>query len=120
MADGALRGTRLGSASYESEDNVVLAPRQNVIYDCPNGRVISVPMAEEAEVPALWECHCGADALQRDGVRPEVKPTKAPRTHWDMLLERRSIAELEVLLEERLAFVRHRPAAGFEEQRRSA
>ena len=47
MADGALRGTRLGSASYESEDNVVLAPRQNVIYDCPNGHVISVPMAEK-------------------------------------------------------------------------
>ena len=28
------------------------------------------------------------------------------RTHWDMLLERRSIPELEELLEERLALLR--------------
>jgi hypothetical protein len=34
--------------------------------------------------------------------------TKAPRTHWDMLLERRSRAELEELLQERLALLRAR------------
>ena len=28
------------------------------------------------------------------------------RTHWDMLLERRTIADLEVLLDERLALLR--------------
>jgi hypothetical protein len=32
-----------------------------------------------------------------------VKPA---RTHWDMLLERRSIPELEELLEERLTLLR--------------
>ena len=37
---------------------------------------------------------------------------KIPRTHWDMLLERRSRAELEELLEERLAFIRARRGAG--------
>ncbi|WP_300590632.1 RNA polymerase-binding protein RbpA, partial [Microbacterium sp.] len=35
-----------------------------------------------------------------------------PRSHWDMLLERRTIPELEELLEERLAFVRSRRGAG--------
>jgi hypothetical protein len=33
---------------------------------------------------------------------------KQARTHWDMLLERRSRDELEELLEERLAFLRAR------------
>ena len=37
--------------------------------------------------------------------RPEAKPEKHARTHWDMLLERRTIADLEVLLEERLALL---------------
>jgi len=31
-----------------------------------------------------------------------------PRSHWDMLLERRSREELEELLEERLTFLRAR------------
>ena len=34
------------------------------------------------------------------------EPKKAPRTHWDMLLERRSIDELKVLLDERLKLLR--------------
>ena len=38
----------------------------------------------------------------------EAKEVKPPRTHWDMLLERRSIPELEELLEERLALLRSR------------
>jgi hypothetical protein len=40
-----------------------------------------------------------------------AKPTKPARTHWDMLLERRSIAELEALLDERLALLRSGSAA---------
>jgi RNA polymerase-binding protein len=35
-----------------------------------------------------------------------LKEEKAPRTHWDMLRERRSIAELEELLAERLNLLR--------------
>ena len=35
----------------------------------------------------------------------EAKPEKHQRSHWDMLLERRTIADLEVLLEERLALL---------------
>jgi hypothetical protein len=33
---------------------------------------------------------------------------KVARTHWDMLLERRTRAELEELLEERLQYLRAR------------
>lgn len=119
MAEGALRGTRLGSSSYETDEHVVLAPRMTVTYDCPKGHVLNVPMSAEAEVPATWECHCGSIATERDGVLPEPKPVKHTRTHWDMLLERRSIAELEELLEERLEILRHRTPT-FGEERKSA
>jgi len=106
MSDGALRGTRLGATSYETDDHVELAPRQVVHYDCPNGHTVSMPFSVEAEVPAVWECRCGAEAIVRDGVKPEDKPTKHVRTHWDMLLERRTIEDLEELLAERLGLLR--------------
>jgi hypothetical protein len=61
----------------------------------------------EADIPPVWECpRCGAESLRSDGERPELKEEKAPRTHWDMLRERRSIAELEELLAERLSQLR--------------
>ena len=34
------------------------------------------------------------------------KPVKPQRTHWDMLLERRSIEELEIVLTEQLTAYR--------------
>ncbi len=37
---------------------------------------------------------------------PEAKAEKPARTHWDMLLERRSISELEDILTERLELLR--------------
>ena len=101
MSDGALRGTRLGATSYETDDHVELAPRQVVTYDCPNGHTVSMPFSVEAEIPAVWECRCGAEALLRDGEKPEEKPTKHVRTHWDMLLERRTIDDLEELRDSR-------------------
>ena len=90
MSNGALRGTRLGATSYENDDHVELAARQVVQYDCPHGHTTSMPFSIEADVPALWECRtCGDEAIIRDGERPEAKPTKHVRTHWDMLLEER-------------------------------
>ncbi|MGQ7296801.1 RNA polymerase-binding protein RbpA [Quadrisphaera sp. KR29] len=116
MSDRSLRGTRLGGSSMESEEGVELAPRQLAVYECPQGHVTQLPFAAEADVPAVWECRCGAEALLRDGEAPEVKPVKPARTHWDMLLERRSVADLEVLLQERLTKLRN----GTLHQRRSA
>lgn len=104
MGERVLRGSRLGTTSYETDRNTDLAPRQAVTYDCPRGHVTEVPMASDAELPFIWECReCGAPAQLRDGVTPEAKKTKTPRTHWDMLLERRSIEDLEEVLAERIA-----------------
>ena len=49
---------------------------------------------------------CGKTAVRADGSRPEEKDVKAPRTHYDMLRERRSIPELEELMAERLEILR--------------
>lgn len=104
MSDRVLRGTRLGAVSYESDRHTEFAPRLAAVYDCPRGHVIEMPFAAEADVPPTWECRvCGGTALLRNGEQPEPKKTKPARTHWDMLLERRSVAELEEVLAERLA-----------------
>ncbi|MDQ1704960.1 MAG: hypothetical protein QOF18_1326 [Frankiaceae bacterium] len=104
MGERVLRGSRLGATSYEIDRNTDLAPRQDVFYDCPRGHEVSVPMATDAELPATWECKvCGGVALLRDGVGFEAKQAKHVRTHWDMLLERRSLDDLEEVLAERMA-----------------
>jgi hypothetical protein len=41
-----------------------------------------------------------------DGELPSPKKGKPARTHWDMLLERRTIEDLEEVLAERLAILR--------------
>ena len=106
MANRSLRGMRIGSQSMESEQGVDFAPRLQAHYDCPNGHTIILPFSVEADVPVVWECRCGTEALQRDHTKPQAKATKPPRTHWDMLLERRTIGELEELLDERLDLLR--------------
>ena len=117
MADRVLRGSRLGAMSYESDRNADLAPRQPVTFDCPVGHSFVVPFAEEADVPATWECRtCGRTAQQRDAAPPEAKKGKPPRTHWDMLMERRSEEDLEEVLSERLEHLRSTRAAAQEAQ----
>lgn len=107
MAERALRGSRLGAVSYENDQATELAERQVVVYTCPNGHRVGVPLAAEADVPATWECRfCGATATKADTAVTEPVRTKTPRSHWDMLLERRSIPELEAILEERLEVLR--------------
>ena len=96
MAERALRGARLGTQSFEDERGVEMAPRQQVEYVCPDGHTFSVTMADEAEIPFEWEDpKTGQIGQLADGVKPEGKAEKPIRTHWDMLLERRSEAELE-------------------------
>jgi hypothetical protein len=109
MAERALRGTRLGATSYENDRNTDLAPRREVAFDCPKGHHFTVPFAAEAEIPAIWECRiCGATALTAAVDLPAQKKAKPPRSHWDMLMERRTIADLEEVLAERLAVIRER------------
>lgn len=106
MSEGSLRGTRLGATSYENDDHIRPADRVIVSFDCPRGHITSVPFSTEAEdIPVLWQCRCGAEALQRAADRPDTTPSRPVRTHWDMLLERRTIRDLEELLNERLALL---------------
>jgi hypothetical protein len=89
-----------------------LAPRREVAFDCPKGHHFTVPFAAEAEIPAVWECRvCGATALTSAVDLPAQKKAKPPRSHWDMLMERRTIADLEEVLAERLALIRERRGA---------
>jgi hypothetical protein len=123
MSEKSLRGTRLGAQSLESDEGIEPAARVVAQYHCPQGHVTRVPLSVEAEIPTLWGCKCGAEALLIDSERPDPRPAKPVRTHWDMLLERRSVAELEELLSERLALLRasQRAAAkATKQQRRSA
>ena len=107
MGERTLRGARLGGQSFEDERGIEFAARQSVAYGCPQGHDFEIPMSVEAEVPAIWECpRCGAEALSKDGLIREAKAEKPVRTHWDMLLERRSVDELEQILTERLELLR--------------
>ncbi|WP_338747668.1 RNA polymerase-binding protein RbpA [Janibacter alittae] len=106
MAERTLRGTRMVSFSMETTDNVVPSDRQITAYLCEDGHRTELPFSVEADIPGTWECRCGKLGKLVDGPEPEMKPTKHVRTHWDMLLERRSIPELEELLDERLALLR--------------
>ncbi len=105
MSD-AMRGSRLGSTSYEV-DSGLYAPRELTTYVCNNQHRVTLPFSIEAdEIPDSWACACGSTGL-RQGV--QLQPLSAPkhvRSHWDMLLERRSIKELEGILKERLQVVR--------------
>ena len=102
-----LRGSRLGAPSYEDERGVEFAERQTVAYSCTAGHRFEVTFSTEAEVPALWDCpRCGAESRRVAADRPDEAPIKPARTHWDMLLERRSIEDLEALLDERLELLR--------------
>jgi len=122
MGERTLRGARLGGQSFEDERGIEFAARQQVGYVCPQNHAFEITMSVEAEVPAHWECpRCGAQALTTAGVTPEEKAEKPVRTHWDMLLERRSVSELEDILTERLELLRggeigpahlHRPTKG--------
>lgn len=108
MADRVLRGSRMGAVSYETDRDHDLAPRRMVKYQTENGEVYEVPFADDAEIPNEWMCKNGQLGTLMEGDGQESKPVKPPRTHWDMLRERRSLEELDVLLEERIELLRKR------------
>ena len=113
MADRSLRGMRLGSQSLQSEVGVEFASRRKSLYRSDDGTTFEVVFSADAEIPETWSSpRTGQEGrlIGDDGntVTIDEVEAKAPRTHWDMLLERRSRAELEELLQERLEFLRAR------------
>jgi hypothetical protein len=86
----------------------VFAPRVTVSYGCERDHSFSLTFAEDAPAPSHWDCpRCGQLALRTDGGPAAAPPTKAARSHWDRLLQRRTIPELEELLAERLRELRN-------------
>jgi len=113
MADRSLRGMRLGSQSLQSEEGVEFSPRKRAVYQTTDGQEFEMVFAAEADVPDVWQSpKSGQEGrlLAADGTPVEIDAgdVKVPRSHWDMLLERRSRDELEELLQERLEFLRSR------------
>lgn len=108
MSDRSLRGMRLGAQSMETESGVEPAPRQQVEYRCADGEQVFVTFAAEAEIPPVWVSKTGKEAILVDGEKPVDSNAKPVRTHWDMLLERRSTEELEKTLADRLKILRAR------------
>lgn len=108
MSNRVMKGSRLGGVSYETDRDHNLAPRQVAKYRTENGEEFDVPFADDAEIPGTWACRNGLEGVLINGDAPEQKPVKAVRTHWDMLLERRSMEELDDLLKERLEVIKTR------------
>lgn len=113
MADRSLRGMRIGSHSLQSEEGVEFSPRKTSVFRSPDGSTFEVTFAAEADVPEVWQNpKTGREGrlVDADGelVQREETAAKTPRTHWDMLLERRTTDELEELLQERLSYLRSR------------
>lgn len=108
MSDRSLRGMRLGAQSMESEAGVEPAARQRVEYQCEDGERVFVVFSAEADIPATWLTKTGKEAKLVHGEAKEEEPSneKPVRTHWDMLLERRSEEELEKILADRLTQLR--------------
>ena len=117
----ALRGYGMSSRSYETDENVVPMPSFPETFHCPAGHVQTLNFSVDAEeIPATWDCpKCGRAAHRDETAARRVAatedlsaPTLSPRTAvatktaWDMLVERRSVAELEELLAERLEHLR--------------
>ncbi len=106
MGETSMKGTRLGALSYERDEHVAPAERRLVRYVCKAGHTSDVPYFVDAdEIPREWTCRCGELAIAEEIAPEERKAERHVRTHWDMLMERRTIADLEELLEERLALL---------------
>jgi hypothetical protein len=78
------------------------ASRQQAAYGCARGHAFTVALAAGIEPPATWGCRCGAPARPADSTDPGKGRTEHDRC-MAVLLRRRTRADLEQLLAERLA-----------------
>jgi hypothetical protein len=105
--------TATGPRSYSlSDDLVEPAETQALPYRCSAGHAFVVRFFAEAEVlPRLWDCPtCGGAGRTGHAVAQDVpvvgRPAASRKSPWQQLRERRTIAELETLLDERLQLLR--------------
>lgn len=90
----------------------------DVSYQCPD-HAFSRRLAFGAIAPSAWDCpRCGKPGALLDSAGLDIASDLAsetnegvgqprvPRTHYDIVRERRTEAELQVILDERLAILR--------------
>lgn len=92
---------------------------QEVVYLCASGHEMTLTMHHEAEVPTSWDCRYCSKVAGIVGALVAVADDleDLPGRHMRTVRLRRTDAELQALLDERLAILRARrgqgePAAG--------
>jgi hypothetical protein len=94
-----------GIFTHEPVRNGDLAAHRSVSFRCPRVHTFTVTFASDAKLPASWECRRHSVEAGRIGVLRQ--PTLVtPRTHLDMVRERRPERELARLLAEQLRELR--------------
>ncbi|RBM18645.1 hypothetical protein DI005_18290 [Prauserella sp. PE36] len=117
MPRGTLRGYRWGHTTVEPDRYTGPVARVTARFACTRGHEFTVHFASDAELPASWTCRLhGVEGCARLGATATATAAgkgkgKSPRTHLTMLYERRSVAELEILLADTLAAIRRRGGA---------
>lgn len=103
-----MKGNRLGSQSFEREAGVEPAPRKRIEYRCAGGHVFGVNLEISAVAPLSWQCRHCTELGYQDSVAAaqEIEAAERGKTHFEMLLERRSREELEELLADRIEQLR--------------
>ena len=110
MSEKRLRGTRLGAMSFESEEGVEFVSTQSVTFRTDDGEEFQVTFMEGVDLPFNWISPRTSKSGRRldakgkpiEGIDPNAPAPPAPTvTHWEQLMKRRTIEELEVILAER-------------------
>ena len=115
MSNKRMRGTRLGSISSETEEGVQFVDRQHVTFRTLDGEEFVVTFMTGVELPFDWRSPRSSNIGRRldakgkpiQGDDPNAPAPAAPTvTHWEQLMKRRTIEELEVILHDRIIAMR--------------
>ena len=105
---GGLRGTRLARSTTQVDRGAEPAPRRTVVYWCADDHSTSAVFAADVEVPIEWDCRvCSGPSSRERGTAPAAAPQRFfPRTPYEFLMMRRTVADGERILSEALAAMR--------------
>jgi len=112
MNNKQLRGSRLGSISHESEEGVDFVETQIVTFRTEDDEEFTVTFMIGVDLPYDWKSprtskigrRLDAKGKPIVGVDPNAPlPLPPTVTHWEQLMKRRTIEELEVILADRIA-----------------
>ncbi len=110
----AIKGSRVGSGPQGDTVRGDLAPRVEVPYWCAQGHETRLAFAIGAsvEIPVEWACvRCGEPAGHNEQNPPVSAPKVPYKTHLAYVLDRRTAAEGEELLDEVLTGLLDRESA---------